>query len=296
MRVNDMVGNLHKDFTMRKYTGVLVLGFLLAAFQSHAVDICAHRGANRVAPENTVPAFEAAVKAGAGQVELDVDMSKDGVLVLMHDSTVDRTTNGRGKVADLTFSELRSLDAGAKFDSSFAGTKVPTLRDALEAIPPRIYCNVHLKGDERAAVETAKTIRDMGRLDRCFLTMGDTQMALARTARSAVPGIMVCKGWHAARELSPEAYIIAEKPGEGAPDARNRVDFIQFFSWTGVPPADSLKAKVDELHRRGIKVNYCCGNDEKAVRTLVEAGVDYILTDDIPLVKGIIREFGKKKK
>ena len=213
----------------------------------------------------------------------------------MHDSTVDRTTNGKGKISDLTFSELRALDAGAKFDPSFAGTKIPTLREALDAIPKGTFCNVHLKGDERAAVETAKTLRDMGRLDRCFLTMGDAQMALARAARAVAPDLLICKGWHAARELSPEAFSVAEKPGTGAPDARDRVDFIQFYSWTGVPPVDSLKMKVDELHRRGIRVNYCCGNDEKTVQMLVEAGVDYILTDDIPLAKGVIRAFAKKE-
>ncbi len=276
---------------------LLALAMAIAASgSSSAADICAHRGANRVAPENTIPAYVAAVKAGVGQVEFDVDSSKDGVLVLMHDNTVDRTTNGKGKVADLTFAQLRSFDAGVKFDSTFAGTKIPTLREALDAISPRVFCNVHLKGNERAAVETAKTIRDMKRLERCFLAMGDTQAAIARAVRAEVPGIMICLGWAAARELSPEAYSLAEKPGEGEPEARDRVNFIQFFSWTGVPPVDSLKTKVDELHRRGIKVNYCCGNDEAAVRKLVEAGVDYILTDDIPLVRGVIRDTGKKGK
>ena len=83
------------------------------------------------APENTLPAILSAVRKGAHQIEIDAQFSKDRVLVLMHDATVDRTTNGTGKVAELTFDELRALDAGSWFDAQYRGLQVPALEELL---------------------------------------------------------------------------------------------------------------------------------------------------------------------
>jgi glycerophosphoryl diester phosphodiesterase len=268
----------------------------LTAAPAFATGVCAHRGDHRNAPENTIPAFVSAVKAGVQQIELDVDSSKDSALVIMHDDTVNRTTNGEGKIRELTFEQIRALDVGVKFDPAFTGTKIPTLREALEVIPTGILCNVHIKGDERTAVEAAKLIREMGRLKQCFLAMGETQINCARAARAGVPGIMILKGWAADREITFETISIVEKPGEEPPAPRDKVNYIQFFtSKSGVPPADALKKRVDELHRLGVKVNYCCGSDEATIRTLIEAGVDYILTDDIVLCKDMIRRMSGVK-
>ena len=105
---------------------------------------CAHRGDSKNAPENSVPAFVSAVMKGAHQIEFDPHLSKDGRLAVIHDNTVDRTTDGTGRVADLTFAEIRALDAGAWFGPEFEGARIPTFREALEAIPRRVLCNVHL--------------------------------------------------------------------------------------------------------------------------------------------------------
>ena len=86
--------------------------------------IFAHRGASGYAPENTIPAFELARTMGAGGIETDVQITADGVLVLVHDSKVDRTTDGAGNVADLTWAELSALDAGSWFDARFAGERI----------------------------------------------------------------------------------------------------------------------------------------------------------------------------
>src|SRR5262249_31801739 len=98
------------------------------------VKVACHRGANRYAPENTLPAIELAAALGADFVEIDIRTTKDGKLVLMHDATVNRTTNGKGKVSDLTLDETRKLDAGAWFGKPFAGTRVPTLDEGLAAL------------------------------------------------------------------------------------------------------------------------------------------------------------------
>ena len=111
--------------TVRRLFGILLL--LTAAFPAqppNGVYVVAHRGFKSVAPENTIAAFDAAAAVGGDYMELDVHVTKDGQLILMHDAKIDRTTNGTGAVHDLTFAEIRKLDAGR-------GQQVPTLREAL---------------------------------------------------------------------------------------------------------------------------------------------------------------------
>lgn len=122
---------------------------------SKKVMVIAHRGEHLKHPENTLPAFQAAIDAGADYFELDVRTTKDGKFVLMHDSKVDRTTNGTGEVHDLTFDQIRALDAGVKFSPAFAGTKVPTLDEALELAHGKINVYVDTKyADPQQLVDT----------------------------------------------------------------------------------------------------------------------------------------------
>lgn len=93
--------------------------------------VAAHRGNSSLAPENTMPAFVAATRAGADYFEIDIDLTKDGVPVVIHDDTVDRTTDGTGRVSDLTLEEIRALDAGSWFSPAYAGTVIPTLDEVL---------------------------------------------------------------------------------------------------------------------------------------------------------------------
>lgn len=105
----------------------------------------AHRGDPEHAPESTLPAFAAAVALGVDMVEFDVHRLADGALVVMHDATVDRCTDGSGALAEMTLAEVRALDAGSWFAAEFAGTRVPTLAETLAAIPAPILLNIHLK-------------------------------------------------------------------------------------------------------------------------------------------------------
>ena len=109
--------------------------------------VAAHRGWRSQYPENTMEAFRAAVELGVDQIETDIHVTKDGELVLIHDDTVDRTTNGTGKVGEMTFSELRALDAGIKKDESFAGAKIPTLIELMELVKdhPTMTLDLELK-------------------------------------------------------------------------------------------------------------------------------------------------------
>jgi glycerophosphoryl diester phosphodiesterase len=117
--------------------------------------VISHRGEHLHHPENTMPAFQAAIDAGADYFELDVRTTSDGKFVIMHDETLDRTTNGTGEVHKHTFDEIRALDAGAKFAPAFAGTKVPTLDEAFDLAKGKINVYVDTKyADPQQLVDT----------------------------------------------------------------------------------------------------------------------------------------------
>lgn len=112
------------------------------------VDTVAHRGASGYAPENTIAAFDKAAEMKADYIEIDVQRSKDGELVIIHDTTVDRTTDGTGYVKDLTFEQIRSLDAGSWMGERFKGEKIPTFDEILDRYHGKIGILVELKAPE----------------------------------------------------------------------------------------------------------------------------------------------------
>src|SRR6201996_3655904 len=120
------------------------------------IKVISHRGEHLHHPENTMPAFQAAIDAGADYFELDVRTTSDKKFVIMHDKTLDRTTNGSGEVSQRTFDEIRALDAGAKFSPAFAGTRVPTLDEAFDLAHGKI--NVYVDTKEADAQQLVDTI------------------------------------------------------------------------------------------------------------------------------------------
>ncbi|MGD2143796.1 MAG: glycerophosphodiester phosphodiesterase family protein [Anaerolineae bacterium] len=114
---------------------------------AHTTLNIAHRGASAVAPPNTLTAFSKAVLLGADPIELDVRLCADDVPVVIHDSTVDATTNGSGQVAHMMLAELKELDAGSSFHPAFAGERIPTLEQVLEAFGEQVLLNIDLKAE-----------------------------------------------------------------------------------------------------------------------------------------------------
>lgn len=137
--------------------------------------VIAHRGLAKRAPENTLAAFAAAMAAGATAIEFDLHMTRDGALVVMHDYNVERTTNGRGLISDLTLAEVRGLDAGSWFDPTFASEKVPTLEEVLALETKPI---IELKGGseryEGIEAELVAQLRRTGRLHEAIVICGES--------------------------------------------------------------------------------------------------------------------------
>lgn len=110
--------------------------------------VIAHRGSSQSAPENTIPAIEKAIHDGADGIEIDVQLTKDGRVVVIHDEWVNRTTNGRGFICDLTYADLQRLDAGSWFHPKFQGSKIPLLSEILDLIQQKpILLNIELKNN-----------------------------------------------------------------------------------------------------------------------------------------------------
>ena len=143
---------------------------LAAKAQPRQVVAIAHRGEHLRHPENTLPAFEEAIRLGADFIEVDVRTTADGKLVLSHDGKVDRRTNGQGDVAKMTFDEVRTLDAGIKSGPQFAGTKVPTFDEALDLARGKIGIYVDVK--QASAKDLVTHIGEHGMSDHVVIYAG----------------------------------------------------------------------------------------------------------------------------
>jgi len=221
-----------------------------------------------------VPAFLLAVEKGAHQIEFDVTISKDRELVIMHDGTVDRTTSGSGLVTELTFDELRSFDAGSWKAPEYAGTRIPTFPEVLEAAPPPVVLNCHLREVPGVVEETMRQVIEMGRVEQCVLAASSTQ---ARIAQAMCKDVLIC-------------YM----DGQGPPNTdypQRAIDFgadyLQIWGWD-----ESMGEACERLHAAGIKVNYFGTEDPVMMRKLIEAKVDYILTDDLDTMLSVLAEYG----
>ena len=125
--------------------------------------VIAHRGASSYAPENTLAAFDLALQMGVRHIELDVDLTSDGHIVVMHDDTIDRTTNGSGPVTSYTLAALRELDAGSSFGAKFTGERIPTFDEVLERYKGRVHLHTEIKGHSPyLSQQTADVIRKHG--------------------------------------------------------------------------------------------------------------------------------------
>jgi glycerophosphoryl diester phosphodiesterase len=236
--------------------------------------LCAHRGAMESHPENTIPAFREAVKAGAHMIEFDVQLTKDKKLVVMHDATVDRTTNGTGKVSELTLTEIKELDAGSWKSPEFAGLQVPTFREVLDEMPVNVWLNIHLKGAGEAPQMIAEILKEENRLHQAFLACG---AEAAKQAHSVVSDIMIC---NMDRQESNFDYVNST--------IEMNADFIQLLG--AITPELAEYAKI--LKKNGIRINYYGTDSPDEIKMLFDFGIDFPLVNDIVTSISVANEVG----
>jgi glycerophosphoryl diester phosphodiesterase len=225
--------------------------------------LCAHRGAMATHPENTLAAFHEAIKKGAHMIEFDVYLTKDNQPVVIHDATVDRTTNGKGRVSDLTLKEIRQLDAGSWKSPDFAGEKIPTLSETLQIMPLNIWLNIHLKGEDKVGRIVAGKLVEEKRLHQAFLAC---LPAMAAKARIVAPDIMIC---NMDRKETNWEYV--------KETINMKADFIQLRRDIYPEIIDYVKV----LKNHGVRVNYYGTDSPEEIKTLFDYGVDFPLVDNI---------------
>ncbi len=174
----------------------------------HGQGICAHRGAMDTHPENTIAAFKEAIRLQVQMIELDVRLTKDKQLVILHDETVDRTTNGKGKIEDLTLEQVKQLDAGSWKSPEFKGEKIPTFEETLAVMPDNIWLNVHLKGGKKLGKKVSQVLVREHMQNQAFLACGSDA---AKGAQMVNPDILIC---NMERQTDTEDYVTQTIEGE----------------------------------------------------------------------------------
>ena len=238
--------------------------------------ICAHRGFNTVAPENSMPAFGAAVAMGAQEIEFDVWSTKDGVLVSCHDSTLDRVSDGSGKIYEHTYEELLKLDFGVKHGERFKNLRIPTFEEILQKFAGRVIMNIHVKiwdrnFDDPMIEEIVALIRKYDAVKHVyFMTTNDD---IIKRVMEYAPDIKCCVGWD--RNKDPLSMVErAIKLG-----AKKIQLFKPYFN----------QETVDKAHENGIICNVFYADDIEEAKKYLDMGIDTILTNDYNNISQILK-------
>jgi glycerophosphoryl diester phosphodiesterase len=237
--------------------------------------IFAHRGACLVAPENTLPAFQAAVDLGADGVELDVQYTSDGQLVIIHNPTLDDIAPGEGKVTSHTLEELRELDAGVAFAPEFEGTRIPTLDEVLDLLKDKLIVNIELKALETTTmgigVDVVNAVRDHGMADQVIISSFNP-MALRKAKKSAP-------------EIEFAILLAPDLPGWTRSSLARR-----YAGADGVHPEAPMvnETYMTAARRQRLPVRVWTVNDEPEMRRLAALNVDAIITDAPDLLARVL--------
>lgn len=224
--------------------------------------ITAHRGFSKVAPENTLPAFEAAMECGADYIELDIQLTADDQLVVIHDDKVDRTTNGKGNVSKYTYDQLTELSAGSWFSKSgeFDDVRIPLFRDVLELVGNDVMLNIEIKrsGDPKKTAEKAvELIEEYGIVKSCYVT------SFSYTALKKV------------KQLNPKiktAFIA----NLATATSYAQLPYIDAVSMNYIFVNQSV---VNSAHHHGKRIFVWTVDRQSEVKKMMALGVDNIITD-----------------
>ena len=233
-----------------------------------------HRGASGWAPENTLTAFRKAIELGVDGMEMDLQVTRDGVVVVIHDDTLDRTTDGRGRVTDLTLDEVKQADAGIKFDPAFRGERVPTLSEVITLVQAsgdqRVRLNLEIKFGE------GREGRPEDVESRVLAVLRETSFVDRVTVQSfhhPSPAKM--------KMLEPRittGLLVGQRNLPPDPLARVRECRADYYA----PAAGLITAElVSRLHGAGIPLVAWTVNDPDEARRLVELGVGTLPGDTI---------------
>jgi len=228
--------------------------------------VFAHRGDHRHAPENTIPAFEEAIENGADGIELDVTQTKDGRLIVVHDDNLERVTGCGQNVWDLTFDEIRLLDAGRPVSEEYTGTRIPELKEVLELCKGKIRLYVELKYNGHETDDfverVVRLIEQEGMTEECLVASFHYEFASE------------------AKKISPRlkaGLIFSDENMDW-----NRYEDMDIFS---INTHCFTKAIAKQMHDKGKAVYVWTVNEGTDINNCIQWGADAIVTNDIAAVK-----------
>lgn len=223
--------------------------------------VAAHRGAKRLAPENTISAFDKALSMGAAALELDTHLTSDGRVVVVHDGHVDRTTDGSGPVRSLTALDVAALDAGSWHSPEFIGERIPTLEQVLELTKGRARLNIELKSASRDAVPVIDLVRRHNAFDRSLVMSFDLGSVLV------------------AKQYAPSDLVVLPIVGERIADP---LGFVRSTGLDGLnyPPHLWDAELIGRFKEEGLVVHGGLINDSAAMQGFFAAGGQLADTDD----------------
>ncbi len=240
--------------------------------------VCAHRGFCTIAPENSMPAYGAAVALGAEEIEFDVWTTNDGVLVSCHDPVLDRVSDGHGNIYEHSYDELLKLDFGFKFNERFKGLKIPTFEEILQKFTGRVIMNIHIKIWDIPTLplmiqEIVSLIRKYDAQKHCYIMLSDDRVA--KMIKEYDPEIQICLGWDGNKApLSLAERGIAVK-----------ADKIQLYK-----PYFNQET-VDLAHSHGILCNVFWSDDPIETKEFLDMGIETILTNDFNIISQAVKEW-----
>ena len=242
-----------------------VLAWDLVRRHSERPAVIAHRGASGYAPENTRAAYSLAITLGTGAVETDVHLSRDGVVVTIHDETVERTSNGAGQVDQMTFEDLQQLDFGSWYGAGFIGEPLPTLHDYFDALNGQAVACVEIKGGEGIEQRLVRILAQRDRSDDVVFFSFDAEAIVAmKQLLPEVPALFLLP-W--TEETIPCDPMQVERAVGLGMDAVG-------MDWQRLD-----RAVVETAHRQGLVVFAYTVNTREAVETCLAATVDCIISD-----------------
>lgn len=256
---------LNLSYVYSVFTGKA--NFRLALFQNPTV--MAHRGLSADAPENTLYAFSDAISVGADFIELDVQQTRDGVLVVMHDSNLKRTTGVNKDIWDVDYADIQNLDAGSWFDPAYANARIPTLEETLQFVDKRAKLNIEIKptkhGSDTLEQDVAELITQYQYTDACYVT--SFSYGSLKKVKEANPEIRT-------------GYLMSVAYGQFY-----SLKYADAFSLNKVFVTSQV---VNAAHQQGKQIFAWTVNSMSEVRSLCNLHVDSIITDDPVMVQNVI--------
>ncbi|HNX07001.1 MAG TPA: glycerophosphodiester phosphodiesterase family protein [Bacteroidales bacterium] len=236
--------------------------------------VVAHRGGSHCAPENTMAAFQQAMELGVDRIELDVQQSKDGVVLVMHDEKINRTTNGKGVISDMNYAQLKDVDAGSKFSKDFSNEKIPLLDEVLHLVNGQCELLVEIKNPGNINKGLEKNVADLIQQHQALAWCNvqsfeyESLYCLHKINGQITLGLLLDK---------PKMDTLKKSAAN-----------TSFISEININRRYASVAMIDLIHQMDKKVFVWTVNKPDEMARLIKKGVDGIITDDPKTLKTLL--------